>query len=259
MNENDVRQAEYAEEARERWGHTDAWRESVQRTRGYTEDDWARIRAESDEVFGRMAARMAEGTSPTSAVAMDLAEAHRRHIDRWFYACSPDMHRGLASMYTADPRFTAYFEERHAGLAAFVADSVPEKLISDCYNITYTTIDQAIASLHPSSRTGIQSTPSEVLGPRGDGLANSADRRFSGNHEQRCLAPARLVRVIVRRAAVPAATRQRGPSPCRLGGSSRDDRPGRRGRFAPCTGRRERCRAAYRRDRRTPSGCQRCG
>ncbi len=114
----------FADEARERWGHTDAWRESVRRTRGYTEDDWARIRAESDEVFGRMAALMAEGTSPTSAAAMDLAESHRRHIDRWFYGCSPDMHRGLASMYTADARFTEYFEERHEGLAAFVADAI---------------------------------------------------------------------------------------------------------------------------------------
>ena len=113
-----------ADEARERWGHTDAWRESVQRTRGYTEDDWARIRAEGDEVFGRMAALIAEGRSPGSAAAMDLAEAHRRHIDRWFYACSPDMHRGLASMYTADPRFSAYFEERREGLAAFVADAI---------------------------------------------------------------------------------------------------------------------------------------
>ena len=114
----------FDDEGRERWGHTSAWRESVRRTRGYTENDWARIRAESDEVFGRMAALMAEGTSPTSAAAMDLAESHRRHIDRWFYACSPDMHRGLASMYTADPRFSAYFEERHEGLAAFVADAI---------------------------------------------------------------------------------------------------------------------------------------
>ncbi|WP_419161625.1 TipAS antibiotic-recognition domain-containing protein [Candidatus Palauibacter sp.] len=113
-----------ADEARERWGHTDAWQKSVQRTRGYTEDDWARIRAQSDGVFERMAALMADGVRPTSAAAMDLAEAHRRHIDRWFYACTPDMHRGLASMYTADPRFTAYFEERHAGLAAFVADAI---------------------------------------------------------------------------------------------------------------------------------------
>ena len=116
--------AEYADEARARWGHTDAWRESVQRTRGYSEDDWARIRAESDDVLERMAALLAEGTSPVAAAAMDLAEEHRRHIDRWFYPCSHDMHRGLAVMYTADSRFTEYFEERHAGLAAFVADAI---------------------------------------------------------------------------------------------------------------------------------------
>ncbi|WP_423930400.1 TipAS antibiotic-recognition domain-containing protein [Candidatus Palauibacter sp.] len=115
---------QYADEARERWGHTDAWRESVQRTRGYSEDDWARIRAESDKVFGRMAELIADGVSPTAAAAMDLAEAHRRHIDRWFYPCSPDMHRRLASMYTADPRFSAYFEERHEGLAVFVAGAI---------------------------------------------------------------------------------------------------------------------------------------
>ena len=131
---------------------------------------------------------------------------------------------------------TIRFETEAAGayeVAITAADSVSEKTISDCYNITYTNVDQTITSLHPSYRTGIQSTPSEVLGPRGDGLANSADRRFSGTTRRGGLAPARLVRPIARRAAVPAATRQRGPSPCRLGGPSRDDRSGRRGRFAP--------------------------
>ena len=119
-------------------------------------------------------------------------------------------------------------------MVAAVADSVSEKTISDCYNSTYTNIDQAITSLHPSYRTGIQSTPSEV--PWTPWRRSRKLRRppIQWNHEQRCsLAPARLVRVIVRRAAVPAATRQRGPSPSRLGGPSRDDRPGRRERFAP--------------------------
>ncbi len=49
-------------------------------------------------------------------------------------------------------------------MVAAVADSVSEDIISDCYNITYMTNDQAITSLHPSSRTGSQSTPSEDLG-----------------------------------------------------------------------------------------------
>ena len=54
--------------------------------------------------------------------AMD--EEHRRHIDRWFYPCSHDMHRNLAEMYTADPRFEAYFEKRGKGLAVFVQDAI---------------------------------------------------------------------------------------------------------------------------------------
>lgn len=120
----DLVRDEYADEARERWGHTDAWRESARRTRGYSKDDWGRIRAEGDNVFKRMAALMAEGASPVSGAAMDLAEAHRRHVDRWFYACTSDMHRGLATMYTSDPRFTNYFEERSEGLAAFVAEAI---------------------------------------------------------------------------------------------------------------------------------------
>ena len=56
--------------------------------------------------------------------AMDLAEEHRRHIDRWFYPCSHGMHRNLAETYTADPRFEAYFEKRGKGLAMFVQDAI---------------------------------------------------------------------------------------------------------------------------------------
>ena len=115
---------EYAEEARARWGHTEAWRESARRTRGYSDEDWVRVRAESDEVYERMAALLAEGARPESAAARELAEAHRRHIDRWFYPCGYDAHRGLAELYTSDPRFAEHFECRREGLSAFVADAI---------------------------------------------------------------------------------------------------------------------------------------
>ncbi|WP_419948278.1 TipAS antibiotic-recognition domain-containing protein [Candidatus Palauibacter sp.] len=93
-----VDRASLADEARRRWGHTDAWRESVQGTRGYSEADWARIRAESDDVFERMAVLIVSGASAESTAIIDLAQAHRRHVDRWFYPCNPDMHRGLAAL-----------------------------------------------------------------------------------------------------------------------------------------------------------------
>ncbi len=56
--------------------------------------------------------------------AMNAGEEHRRHIDTWFYECSHDMHRGLAQMYLADPRFTAYYEGRAEGLAAYLAAAI---------------------------------------------------------------------------------------------------------------------------------------
>lgn len=118
------RTAEYAAEARARWEHTEAWRESARRTRDYSEEDWVRIRAESDEVYERMAALLVEGVSSESSVAMELAEAHRRHINRWFYPCGHDAHRGLAELYTSDARFAEHFERWREGLAGFVADAI---------------------------------------------------------------------------------------------------------------------------------------
>lgn len=114
----------YADEARERWGHTEAYKESARRTKRYQPGDWAKIEAESEAVERGMAELLAAGEAPDGARAMDLAETARLHIDRWFYPCPHTMHVGLADMYTADPRFTAHYDEREPGLAAFVAAAI---------------------------------------------------------------------------------------------------------------------------------------
>lgn len=55
---------------------------------------------------------------------MDVAEAHRRHIDRWFYPCPHRMHRGLGDLYVGDPRFAANYERLAPGLATYVRDAI---------------------------------------------------------------------------------------------------------------------------------------
>jgi len=115
---------EYAREAEERWGDTDAYRQSQERTRRYTKDDWRRIAAEGEEVTARFVALKRVGAAPDSAEAMDAAEAHRAQIDRWFYAVAYPMHRGLADMYLADPRFTTTYDDREPGLAQYVHDAI---------------------------------------------------------------------------------------------------------------------------------------
>jgi MerR family transcriptional regulator, thiopeptide resistance regulator len=111
-------------EAEERWGDTDAYAESQRRASSYTKEDWQRMRAEQEAVERRLADALADGHAPDGVEAMDAAEAHRQQISRWFYDCAPAMHRGLADMYVADPRFTAHYEERAAGLAQYVHDAV---------------------------------------------------------------------------------------------------------------------------------------
>ncbi len=55
---------------------------------------------------------------------MDAVEAHRQQISRDFYECSYEMHRGLAEMYIADPRFTGNYEKVAQGLAQYVHDAI---------------------------------------------------------------------------------------------------------------------------------------
>ena len=115
---------QYRDEAEQRWGDTDAYKESMRRTRRYGKSDWARIREEGETVVARLAELLAGRGQAAGRAAMDLAEEHRCHIDRWFYPCNHHMHRCLAEMYTEDPRFKEYFEKRGKGLAAFVQDAI---------------------------------------------------------------------------------------------------------------------------------------
>jgi MerR family transcriptional regulator, thiopeptide resistance regulator len=114
---------ELTAEAEQKWGDTDAWRESRRRTASYTKEDWAALGAEAKENIDAFAAAMRAGEPCDGEVAMDLAEAHRAHLNRWFYDCSPAMHRGIGDLYISDERYMAPYEELHPGYAQYVRDA----------------------------------------------------------------------------------------------------------------------------------------
>jgi DNA-binding transcriptional MerR regulator len=116
--------SQYEKEAEERWGNTDAYKESARRTKRYTKEDWAQVRAETEAVNAGLAELMDEGVPADDPRAMDLAEQHRLNIDKRFYPVSSAMHVGLAEMYIADPRFEANYEKVHAGLARYMHDAI---------------------------------------------------------------------------------------------------------------------------------------
>jgi MerR family transcriptional regulator, thiopeptide resistance regulator len=114
----------YAAEVEERWGKTDAYRESARRTASYTKADWERIKARGQAAIEQVVSAMQAGKPADSPEAMAGAEAHRKQIDDAFYACSYEMHVGLAEMYIADPRFTATYEKIGPGLARYLHDAI---------------------------------------------------------------------------------------------------------------------------------------
>ena len=118
---------EYAAEAEERWGETDAWKQSQQRVSQFSKRDWIAIKAEGDALLEALAHAKRRGVEPGSAEADELAGRHRASIER-FYDCGDEMHRNLVEMYLADERFTRYYDDVEPGLAQFLHDIVIESL-----------------------------------------------------------------------------------------------------------------------------------
>ncbi len=116
--------ARHEAEVRARWGQTEAFAESARRTRRYGAREWGAIQAEAGELSAALA-RLAEAGAPAGGPeAMALAEAHRAHLERWFYPCPAAMHRGLGDLYVDDARFAASYERVRPGLAAYLRDAI---------------------------------------------------------------------------------------------------------------------------------------
>jgi MerR family transcriptional regulator, thiopeptide resistance regulator len=114
----------YADEVEDRWGDTDAYRESQRRTSSYRKEDWARFKAETEQLHTELVAALRSDVASDSEQAMGLAERARDQIDRWFYPLPPAGHVQLARMYLSDPRFTATYEEMAEGLATYWHDAI---------------------------------------------------------------------------------------------------------------------------------------
>jgi MerR family transcriptional regulator, thiopeptide resistance regulator len=114
----------YEDEARERWGETDTYKESTHRTRSYGKAEWDAIKRDWAAIYADLAAEMTANTPVTDARVQTIVERHRQHLERWFYPCSTAMHKNLGAMYVADARFAANIDKTAPGLAQFLSDAI---------------------------------------------------------------------------------------------------------------------------------------
>lgn len=120
--------SQYEAEVQERWGHTEAYKESARRAKQYTKEDWQRFKEESEEIGNDIARLMDDGVPPTDPRAMDAVERHRLQIDAWFYPCSREMHAELGKMYVTDERFRRTYDAVRPGMAQYVCDAIQANL-----------------------------------------------------------------------------------------------------------------------------------
>lgn len=111
----------YADEAKARWGNTDAYKQSAERVAKMSKEDMIAIKKAADQLMQDIAANMSFG-----AGSKEIQKLIGKHYDalRKFYEPNLKMYRGLADMYVADPRFTAYYEKYAKGLALFMRDAM---------------------------------------------------------------------------------------------------------------------------------------
>lgn len=111
--------SQYDDEVQQRWGNTDACKESARRTKQYGKAEWTQIKQEAESIGTDLANLKRAGVAPGDPQVKAVLERHRQHINRWFYPCSLEMQRRLGELYVGDPRFQANIDQVEPGLAAY--------------------------------------------------------------------------------------------------------------------------------------------
>jgi hypothetical protein len=114
----------YDEEVKERWGDTDAYRQSQSKTSKYSKDDFEAAKVDQEAATELFVYAFGNSLPIDSHKTQEAVKAHREAITKWFYDCSVKMQKNLALMYIEDPRFKEYYDGRVRGLAQYVHDAI---------------------------------------------------------------------------------------------------------------------------------------
>lgn len=113
----------HAREAEERWGDTDAYRQSRQRIAELGAEGASQVESWWAAHFEQFA-ELRRGQVPLDDERVRAAVSDHRALLNRFYDCGPEMQRSLAAMYVADERFRAAYDRHADGLAQYVHDAV---------------------------------------------------------------------------------------------------------------------------------------
>lgn len=114
----------YSEEAKTRFGGSEAFLEYEKKTENYSADKWQQINDGLQAVIARFAECRKNGHAADSAEAQALVEALQSFITENYYTCTDEILRGLGQMYVCDERFKANIDRNGEGTALFIREAI---------------------------------------------------------------------------------------------------------------------------------------
>ena len=112
----------YGREIREKYGEEQV-NESNQKLLNMTKEQYEEFEKLGQEVLDTLAAAFVTG-DPAGELGQKTAELHRKWLCYTWKSYNKEAHAGLAQMYVDDERFTAYYDKKQPGMAAFLRDAI---------------------------------------------------------------------------------------------------------------------------------------
>ena len=122
--EYETARQQYEDEAKQRWGTTDAYKESQTKTGGYSKEKWNDVLDGMNGVFAEFAECRNCGERADSDTAQRLVKKLQDYITKNFYHCTDDILAGLGQMYVCDERFRNNIDKNGDGTAEFVSEAI---------------------------------------------------------------------------------------------------------------------------------------
>jgi DNA-binding transcriptional MerR regulator len=116
-------EAQYQEEAKERWGETSKYAESQKKWGSYSKEQKESIKVEGDRLTRRMVSEN-PAASPDDADVQAAIGEYLAYINENFYTCDIASLRALADMWVEDSRFAENYDKVRPGGAQFVREAV---------------------------------------------------------------------------------------------------------------------------------------
>ncbi len=77
-----------------------------------------------DSILDLLAQAVKAGAHPTGEIGKQVYDLHCRWLSYTLSDTTPQQRKGIASLYIADPRFTAYYDQQVPGCAKFLCEAV---------------------------------------------------------------------------------------------------------------------------------------